>query len=107
VPAFLAGLAKEPLISETGEIRLKPREVSRALRTLVKLADSDRNAVIDEILASIQRGVVRDPWMFRHQRTEFVTSVRRVAEHEGLERLAEVAAALEGAAVDDDDDSEE
>ena len=101
---FVAGVAKEPFVSEQGELRLKPRQTMRAMRALISVAEPERDALIDEILQAIRAGTPRVPWEYRHERGDVVTTLRELAQKDGLSRLGEIAAEVEAVNAEDHDE---
>lgn len=92
---FIEGAAVEPFLAVDGQVRLKPREMARALRALGTLDSSARDGVIGRIGDGVSVGVVRDPFSFSRERDEVVQTLRSMANEAGLERVAELADAIQ------------
>ncbi len=92
--AFIRGLVVEPFISESGELRLKPLETKRAVRTLASIPQPERDAVIDHLLAGLDVGKPRSAWEFKQHQPEVVKLLRGLATESDLPRVGEIANAV-------------
>lgn len=93
--SLVEGAAVEPFLAVDGRVRLKPREAARALRGLTSLDPAHRDAVINRIRDGVRAGELRDPFLFSHDRKESVESIKSLASEPEMERVAEIAEAIE------------
>lgn len=100
-PNFIEGAAVEPFLAVDGQVRLKPRETVRALRGLSSLDAPARDGVIDRIRDGIAVGLVRDPSLFSRERDEVVQALRSMANQARLDRVTELADAIQAKDVPD------
>ena len=102
-PKFVEGAVLEPFVASNGELRLKTREMERAVRSLRSLEPRERNVVVDRLLSVLGEGSARDPWRFRSEREGAVEILRDLSSHEDLTRLDEVVTALQAVDAEDRD----
>jgi len=88
-------------VTENGVLRLKNERMGPAIRSLVSLAEPDRNSVVDDLIGRLAAGAPREPWRWRYDRDVAETKLRCIAGEPDLERCADIAAAV--AAVDASD----
>lgn len=101
---FVRGLVLECFAHEDGDVRLKTRELRRALRTLTSVSGVDRAAIIDAVVEAIEHGDVRHPDDFSRERGEAVEILGVVAGEDGLEGVARVRDALVAVDIQEDDE---
>lgn len=101
-PAFVRGVVMEPFANEAGELRLKTRQMVRALLGgLRAVPEDDRPDLVREIIDAIRSGQPRIEWEFRRDRDRATAALREMTDQSDLAMLADIADALDAVPVDD------
>jgi hypothetical protein len=93
-PGLVRGLVLECFAHEDGELRLKTREMTNALRALAKLDDDDRVSIADGVVAALEQGRVRHPSMFTRERDEAAIAIHETIASHALDDLSRITDAL-------------
>lgn len=100
---FIAGIVLEPFVAEDGSLRLKVNQMKSALLVLRSLSPTDREAIVERLIAGAETGRVRYPLRFRADCVRAVENVRAVATMEDLQALERLAIVLGTIEADDEE----